>query len=77
MKDTLIKGTITNNGTIIGDDGKNYYPMISVQDQNTSILLAGSSWSRIPLNKVIGKRVKFTISVTGHGYNYKLCRKLK
>jgi len=68
LKRNNMKGTIQSNGSIIGDDDK-IYDTLNV---NGSILLVLSSWARVDIKDVIGKRVHFDIAKDGSGYNYGL-----
>lgn len=63
-----MKGIIQKDGTILGTNGKTYF----TPKHRDSILLAGTSWSRILIVDIIGEEVEFVVSSLGRGYNYRL-----
>jgi len=62
-------GIIQKNGMILGEDKKLYKPDMIHED---TILLVCSSFARMPIKDVIGKKVEFTLNKVGNGYNFKL-----
>ena len=67
-----MKGTVLHSGRVKGDNGKIYYPDMIFND---TVLLVYSSWRRVPIKDVAGKRVSFVISPKGTGYNFGLLDK--
>lgn len=61
-------GIIQKDGSILGKDKKLYYPMKHYE----TILIEDTSWARMDIKDIKGKKVEFEISSTGKGYNYKL-----
>lgn len=64
-------GTILESGMILCDNGKEYEPDRIYGD---TILLACYSWARQSIKDVVGKRVDFIISPTGHAYNFNIIK---
>ena len=62
-------GIIQENGMILGEDKKLYEPDMIHED---TILLVRSSFARMLIKDVIGKKVEFTLNKVGNGYNFKL-----
>ena len=65
----IMLGTIQTDGNVFGDDNKIYPPCMLYKN---TILLSASSWSRFPIDEVVGKRVSFIVNQKGVGYNFKL-----
>ena len=62
-------GIIQKDGMVLGEDKKLYKPDRIHED---TILLIRSSFARMPIKDVIGKKVEFTLNKVGNGYNFKL-----
>ena len=67
-----MEGTIQCDGKILGDDGQIYEPRRHSRNGELTILLERTSWSRMLVEPIIGRRVQFTISSNGYGYDYEL-----
>ncbi len=68
-----MEGTIQYDGKILADDGKLYEPRRYVNaDGSLTVLIEGTSWGRMSVEAIVGRRVVFRVSPYGVGYNYTL-----
>lgn len=64
------QGIIQETGMVLSDDNQLYEPDMIYDD---TILLACTSWTRMPIKNVVGKKVEFIVyTVKNNAYNFKL-----
>jgi len=78
-----LEGIIQKDGVVRGEDGKKYYLPVRGTDKegypevliNAREVGGKDLFHKQSIKNYVGMRVKFLISPTGEGYNYKIIKK--